>query len=141
MAVCPFDPGGASDLRQWLIDHLSSGDVVSGWTDVALVGGVTLPLLWDGSDLWVGQPDKTDADLGPQFFGEGEAPPPDDGGFELPPVDIQGRRVMSDELIQQIIDDYDASNVILPMVGGGSGNSAAPPAHLPPLDTLEHFAT
>lgn len=131
----PFDPSDASDLRQWLIDHLASGDVVSEWTAVALVGDVTLPFLWDGTDLWVGQPDKTDANLGPQFFGEGDAPPPD-GAFELPPFEVQGRRIMSDELIQQIIDDYNASNVILPIGGGGSGNSAAPPAHLPPLDTL-----
>lgn len=130
----PFDPA-ASDLRQWLIDHLASGDVVNEWTAVALVGEVTVPFLWDGTDLWVGQPDKTDASLEPQFFGEGA---PDDGADELPPVDIQGRRFMSDELIQQIIDDYNVSNTNLPTGGGGggSGNGAAPPAHLPPLDTL-----
>jgi hypothetical protein len=111
----PLDPNGVSDLRQWLIDHLASGDAANEWTDVALVGDVALPLLWDGSDLWVGQPEKANANLGPQFFGEGEAPPPDDGATELPPVDIQGRRIMADELIQQIIDDYNNTN------GGGGG--------------------
>jgi hypothetical protein len=131
----PLDPNGVSDLRQWLIDHLASGDAASEWTEVALVGDVTLPFLWDGSDLWVEQPNKTNANLGPQFFGEGEAPP-DNGAFELPPVEVQGRRIMSDELIQQIIDDYNDINVILPIGGGGSGNSAPPPAHLPPLESL-----
>lgn len=57
------------------------------------------------------------SELGPQWTGE-----EDDGAIEIPPVEVIGRRFMTDEMIQIIIDEYNDGNITGPGTGTGPGD-------------------